>query len=626
MPFDNPLALGALASIIPLIILYLLRPKPLQIQIPSLMFLMDIKEEKKRFFTSITKLIKDPLFIIQLLVLILLALSAASPYFEKQSSLSGEHTVIVIDGSASMHTDGRFNDAIYRAEDYVSRKNSIILAQNMPVVVLENGGSSAAFEALSSLNPKVVEADISAAVSTGMRMLSQGGGRIVVISDFSNWAGDDPVNAKNLAESYGLQVEFALVGRSTSNNVGFIQGDITVIDGSYSYTGVVKNYNNARKTVNLDVVSADGSKKERSLNMPARSTQQFTVSNLKNGITEIRITESDGLMVDNIAYVSVPTASTKQILFISEKDRLPSYTAISLMPNVRTELRQRVPSELSGYNVVVIANKQNPLSSNEISTLRNFIRGGGEVIFIASEALSADNAGTNLQELLPVRTGNVVIADRGVTLRILQETRLTDDIKPIEREVAVNKYLEANPRIGATTLVNTTNGIPMLVYGTVGEGTVVYIGMNDAMGGDAWNNFHNLPEYPVFWFRLAGWLAGTGSISDYNLRTGAVSVLASMQEIQTPSSIMTVNRVHYNEVGAYSVAGKTIAANLYNDKESDTTNIGQEVIDRTKVKDSPRIVRATTYTAKHYLDTYMIAIVLILVILELLIIKKRGEL
>ncbi|HML26822.1 MAG TPA: BatA domain-containing protein, partial [Methanomethylovorans sp.] len=63
MAFETPLALLALASVIPLIILYLLRPKPLMVRIPSVMFLMQV-EEKKRFFTSITKLIKDPLFLI----------------------------------------------------------------------------------------------------------------------------------------------------------------------------------------------------------------------------------------------------------------------------------------------------------------------------------------------------------------------------------------------------------------------------------------------------------------------------------------------------------------------------------------------------------------------------------
>ncbi|MDK2911989.1 MAG: hypothetical protein PWR29_946 [Methanolobus sp.] len=624
MPFETPLALIALTSVIPLILLYLLRPKPLQVIVPSLMFLMNIREEKKRFYTSITKLIKDPLFLIQLLVLILLALAAAAPFIETQESLSGEHTVIIIDASASMQTDNRFSDALSKAGDYVSKKNTIILAENVPVTVLADGGSSAADETLNTLEPKAVVSDISAAVSAGMRTLSQEGGRIVVISDFSYWDGDDPVNAKNLAESYGLQVEYVLVGSSTGNNVGIIQGEVSAVDGSYTYTGIVKNYNNGRQSVRLDIVNEDGSSQQVTLNVAARSTQQFKVTDLKTGITEVRIAAADSLMVDNVAYISVPPSSSKQMLVVSDTGKLPSHTALSLMPNVRTNLLEGVPSDLSRYSVVVIATKQRALASNEISTLNSFIRSGGEVVFIASDALASDKAGTDLQELLPVRTGDVVSADRGVTLRVLQDTRLSEDIQ--FNEVAVYEYLNATARRDTTTLVSTTAGTPMLVYGTLGDGTVVYLGLNDAMGEDVWNNFHNLPEYPVFWFKLAGWLGGTGSITDYNLKTGSVSALAREQEIQTPSGLETTSRVLYDEAGVYTVAGKRVAVNLYNDRESDTTLTGQELIDRSKAKDSPGIVRASSYTAKNYLDTYMIIIVSLLVLLELLIIRKRGEL
>jgi hypothetical protein len=49
-------------------------------------------------------------------------------------------------------------------------------------------------------------------------------------------------------------------------------------------------------------------------------------------------------------------------------------------------------------------------------------------------------------------------------------------------------------------------------------------------------------------------------------------------------------------------------------------------MERASSKDEPSVVRATTYESKNYLDTIMIALVLLLVILELYIIKKRGEL
>ncbi|WP_407282399.1 BatA and WFA domain-containing protein [Methanolobus sp. WCC1] len=624
MPFDNPVALAALASVIPLIILYLLRPKPLQVQIPSLMFLMDIKEEKKRFYTSISKLVKDPLFFIQLFVLILLALAAASPYFESQEALSGDHTVLIIDGSASMQTDNRFSDAISKAEDYVSKTNTVILAESTPVTIIEEANAQATYDALESMKAQATVADMSSAISAAMRILSDQGGNIVVVSDFASWNGDDPVNSMKLAESYGLNVQFLLVGRD-ADNIGIIQGTIEVEDGKYNYNGVIKNYQNSRQTVDVEIENLDSGKtSSTSLAIPARSTKQLRLTNLGTGITEVRILDDDSLAADNTAYISIPKISDRQLLFVTDVDDLPSKIALSLIPTITVKELEGVPDDLSDYSIIVIANKERALASNEIPLLSTYLNAGGKVVFIASEALSSENAKTELVELLPIMPESVEDTDNGVTLEVVQDTRLSEDIK--YDEVAMYKYLNVTERIESTTLVATEDDVPMLVYGPVGDGTSVYLGINDIAGEDAWNNFHNLPEYPVFWSKLAGWLGGTGSVQDYNLKTGTVSALAKEQEIQTPSTTDTVSRVLYDEVGVYQVAGKEIAVNLYTDKESDTTLEGDDVIERSQADDEPGIVRESSYTAKNYLDTYMIIIVFALVILELLVIRKRGEL
>ncbi|ETA69204.1 N-terminal double-transmembrane domain-containing protein [Methanolobus tindarius DSM 2278] len=624
MPFDNPVALAALASVIPLIILYLLRPKPLQVQIPSLMFLMDIKEEKKRFYTSISKLVKDPLFFIQLFVLILLALAAASPYFESQEALSGDHTVLIIDGSASMQTDNRFSDAISKAEDYVSKTNTVILAESTPVTIIEEANAQATYDALESMQAQATVAYMSSAISAAMRILSDQGGNIVVVSDFASWNGDDPVNSMKLAESYGLNVQFLLVGRE-ADNIGIIQGTIEVEDGKYNYNGVIKNYQNSRQTIDVEIENLDSGKtSSTSLAIPARSTKQLRLTNLGTGITEVRILDDDSLAADNTAYISIPKISDRQLLFVTDVDDLPSKIALSLIPTITVKELEGVPGDLSDYSIIVIANKERALASNEISLLSTYLNAGGKVVFIASEALSSENAKTELVELLPVMPESVEDTDGGVTLEVVQDTRLSENIK--YDEVAMYKYLNVTERIESTTLVATEDDVPMLVYGPVGDGTSVYLGINDIAGEDAWNNFHNLPEYPVFWSKLAGWLGGTGSVQDYNLKTGTVSALAKEQEIQTPSTTDTVSRVLYDEVGVYQVAGKEIAVNLYTDKESDTTLEGDDVIERSQADDEPGIVRESSYTAKNYLDTYMIIIVFALVILELLVIRKRGEL
>ncbi len=624
MAFETPLALLALASVIPLIILYLLRPKPLMVRIPSVMFLMQV-EEKKRFFTSITKLIKDPLFLIQLLVLILLALAAAAPYIITNEPLSDEHTVLVMDMSASMQTGNRFQEAIAKAEEYVSKKNSIVLAHNIPVTLLEGQDATTTQAALSSLKPGATVADISAAMGTGMRMLSQGGGRLIVISDLTNWEGEDPVSAKNLAESYGLKVEFVQIG-NTADNIGIIQGRLETTQSGYTYNCVLKNYGSSDQNVPVEITTTDGESVTKNIDLPvkAKSTQQFVLTNMSTGITTIKINRDDSLPADDTAYVSVPRVSNKRVLFVSDQSLLPSMTSVSLMPGIQTTLATGVPQDLARFSVVVVAKANQSLSSGEISLLSSYINGGGKVIFIASDGLAAQGADLELQKLLPVRTSNITETQRGLQMKVNQSTRLTDDLAL--DEIAVYKYLNATPRLGSTSLVVADKGIPMLAFAAVGEGTVVYVGFSDQLGEGAWNNFHNLPDFPVFWFKLVGWLGGSGDISEYNLKTGAVSTLAKEQQITTPDGTEITKRVLYSSAGLYEVAGRTIAVNLYNDKESDTTIDAADVMERASSKDEPAVVRATTYESKNYLDTIMIALVLLLVILELYIIKKRGEL
>src|SRR5574341_919749 len=121
--FANQAGLYALLSIIPLIIIYLLRPRPLKIKIPSLMFLM------------------DPLFLIQLLVLTLVSLAVAAPFIMADEEAGGGHTVIILDASASMQADGRFEKAVAEAGKFLSSKNTIILAESVPVAVMKEAPS-----------------------------------------------------------------------------------------------------------------------------------------------------------------------------------------------------------------------------------------------------------------------------------------------------------------------------------------------------------------------------------------------------------------------------------------------------------------------------------------------------
>lgn len=620
MAFENPFALLALLSIIPLIILYLLKPKPLEIKIPSIMFLMQSEEDKKRFFTSIRKLIKDPLFLIQLLVLILLAFAAAAPYIITYSTISDEHTVIVMDSSASMQANGRFEEAVKKANEYVSKSNSVVLAYNTPVVFTDSDGSQNTKDTLNSLKPGSTTADLAAAIDTGTRLLAAGGGRIIVLSDFASWDGEDPTSAKNLAESQGIKVEFVQVGKSI-DNVGIIRGQLQPTSGGYNYNCIIKNYGNSALNIPITINTGNNTYNTQ-LSINGKLTQEFVVNNISRGLTTIKINRDDSLITDNTAYISVPFISERNVLFISDQNILPSMTATALIPGIKTSLSSGIPVDVSKYNVIVISNITHPLNSDETTILNNYVNNGGKVVFIASNSLIYVN--TDIQQLLPVQYMNLTQTRMGVKFKANQRTLLTDDINL--DEIAVYRYIEAKAKLSATNLITTEKGTPLLSYNTIGKGTVVYVGFADYVGENAWTNFHNTPTYPVFWFKLIGWLGGSGDIEEYNLNTGATYTLATEQSVSTPSGIQHTNKVSFTDAGIYKVAGKDIAANLYNDKESDTTLDGTDVMQRSSFNNKKPSLISRDYEIRNSIDIWLIVIGILLLLVELYIIRKRGEL
>jgi len=625
MPFETPLALAALLSVIPLIVIYMLRPKPKVLSIPSLMFVLKLEKERKRVYASLTKIVQDPLFLVQLLMLILLFIAAAGYYYTSQEPLSGEHTVLVLDTSASMQVESRFADAVGIADGYVSKKNSIILASDTPLLALESGGASAAKDILYQVKPGAGTADLSAAITTGMRLLSREGGRIIVVSDFTNSKGDDPVASKSLAESYGIKVNFVKVGKP-ADNIGIINGWIEATDGNYGYTGVIKNYRDHNESVEVDTgrAASGNSSTSFSLDVPAGGTNQFTLGNLGPGITTVQLNVKDSLPFDNQAYISIPDASEQRILYVTDNGKLPSKTALSLLPNSNLSVLKSVPADLNNYSLVVLAEKETPIANDSVGRIENYVRNGGNAIFIASGALTPEKTEVNLIKILPVKPLEVANEENGLEIKEVQQSSITRDIK-ID-EISVRKYLNATERTGSTTLVALKNGVPLLSYWQVGRGTVFYMGLNDEFGNETWNNFHNLPEYPVFWIKLVQWVGGTGDISEYNLKTGTLTSLSKTEEIRTPSKTFTSNRVIFDEAGIYEISGKKIAANLYSDRESNATVDAFELIQRAVVEDKSKLVRADSYTAKKDITNYLIGIMFLLILLELLIVRQRGEL
>jgi len=609
LQFANQIGLYALLSIIPLIIIYLLRPRPLKIRIPSLMFLMDI--EKKKRLNIFRKFFKDPLFLIQLFVLILASLAIAEPFIIANEELGGGHTVLVLDASASMQADGRFERAVVEANKFLSSKNTVILAENVPVMAVKEVPAGSASDTMKKLKAKATTADISGAMLLGRRMLPEGG-RMVVVSDFASWTGEDPAVSKRLAEANGINVEFVTVTGRT-DNIGIVGG---WFEGS-DYRVVIHNFNKATQTVKLDAATDGTAKLTANLNVKAESNEYFTISNLGAGETKISIDSNDALPVDNSAYVIIPVSITKDILYVTNNTKVPSIIALNLVPfaTVRKMDSGKIPA-LSTYPIVMVSGSLSPEGEKSIS---DHVKAGKNAVIIASPELSN-------MDMLPVELGEV---SGETSLNVVRGSRMTEDIG-IDK-IKVKKHFKATLKRGAVTLLEGGDKSPMLAYWKYGTGIVIYSGIADPVGDNIfdplntkiWNDFHALPEYPLFWKQMLEWITGSLDVSEYNAKTGQYIKLAARETVKTPSENITTDLLLLDEVGIYGLPDKEVAVNLYDEKESNLAGGGINVLpsETKEISYNTQIIRAPKY-----FDIYLIMIAIILVILELYYLRWRGEL
>ncbi|MDL5503738.1 MAG: hypothetical protein QSU88_11030, partial [Candidatus Methanoperedens sp.] len=71
----------------------------------------------------------------------------------------------------------------------------------------------------------------------------------------------------------------------------------------------------------------------------------------------------------------------------------------------------------------------------------------------------------------------------------------------------------------------------------------------DPLNTQIWNDFHALPEYPLFWKQMLEWITGSLDVSEYNAKTGQYIRLPARETVKTPSESVTTELLLLDEVG-----------------------------------------------------------------------------
>ena len=647
--FDNPFGWYAFSGLAALVLMYMIRPKMIDVKIPSLMFLMKQKGTREKS-TFLKKFTTNVLFFLQFLLIALLAAAALSPLITTTYDSTAENTVLVLDVSASMQAKDdsqtttaqtRFDKALAAAKKYVRGTTSIILAEGVPLIVLDKGSESKAQEILSHLKPKETGTNLGDAMILANDLIggtgqSQLDGRVIVISDFIWTEGADPEVIKTMLESRGLVVDFINVaegaGKQTGRgNIGFVSLDV----GNVETTLGVKNYFDKDKDVVVEVTNEDSQNNPSKLfqkRILAKSLESIsfptmggiTIAKLKNAAGSDALS-GDAVEADNYLFISNPKKGGIKVLILSNKPSKFLKTAFEASGSVIvTEAEPPVIPRITpeAYDIVVF-NQVNPskILTGTVDDLRTFVQSGKSFIALYQEDLGM----LKLGELLPV-TLKESFGESPVAKAV--ENQFTKDVG----FGSVKKHYSAEADNATIVFATaTTSGSPLIALknyvpdGRSGAGTassasssgkIMYYGIDDLD-----SDFKNAPSYPIFWNGVLNFMVGIESLSNFNHKTGKVFAFDSELSIQTPHATITTSKLVIDNAGIYVVTDAKHAANLVDEKESDVYQTVDFSTTRAEQYTPKKVVKEKQVS----LELYLLIAAIAFLVLELLYSKYRGD-
>ncbi|WP_410764945.1 BatA domain-containing protein [Haloferax sp. DFSO60] len=590
----SPLGLLALLGIVPLVLLYLLRPDPIRRTLPTFQFLATAREQNVSN-PKFERLVRSLLLVLQLLAIVALAGTLATPYVLVPESETVSETVLVVDSSASMSvSDGgatRFERARSAARNEISGTTTIVAAGGTDDVLLRRGTPADARNTLDELSPTAAPGDLRTAISTAMAVAGEDA-RIVVLSDFAD---DSPwQDAVREARARGLVVELRQFAGGGSGNVG-------IIDRRFSGTNVTVSIKNYGTSATTRTVSLGGTTQEVELGAGDVTTATLPVP---AGGGELTLSPGDSFALDDRLYVAAPEDASVDVLVLTNDENEYLTAALSVIPQVTLTV-DNPPTTVSGtYDVIIYSNIDD----------ERFLRGNRE----AGQDLLADGGGVAIQaqEEMPNYDNLLLVSPQEMgsnpSLGSVTGHELT-------REITFpppNEYVVSNLTDGRA-LVTATDGSPLLAIAERDAGRLVYYGFLEDGSAFKYNY-----QYPVFWKRTVFYLAGRSTLTDLNQATGETLRINENQTIETPRGTATGPEVRLDAAGFYQVGDERFAASLLSEPESD---IVAEPIEQQEASDSAPVTVEERLVPDPLTEWAALG-ALGLVIVELGYLRRRGDL
>jgi hypothetical protein len=593
----NELGLYALLALIPFVIIYLIRPRPKKMNVPSLMFFLK-QSGAARVSSFLRNFVRDWLMLIQLLALLGLIFAVMSPFVFYDHDVTAQNTVIVIDASASAQVfeggSTRFSIAQSKAKDVLGSSNTIILAKEVPLIGIQDASAQEAAEYLSEIKPRDTGSRLGDAIILAGETLSGQEGRVIVLSDFINTAGQNPETAKLVLESKSLVVDFISTAQGGKDNVGFVDLLVTE-DSTIAY---VKNFADSEKTV---TISAGDFSKQLVL---APGTAEPVAFSTPPGITPVTLTPEDVFPLDNTLYISGPSDARTRILLITNNRSVFLENALRASPFVDVTVASPPIVPKDEYDVYVLHNlNAQDVLPGTLEDIKDRVDAGATLIVHAQE----DMASFDYRGLFPFTFHGFVPPGTIIVEQTAQFTKNVDF-------GSVNRAFNVSGP-STSTLVSVGDA-PLISTWSLGQGTAIYFGLLESE-----SDFRLSPMFPIFWNELLKSITGKQAIESLNFRTDKTLLLNNIERVTTPTGVVREAALLLEEVGTYKYDDVTIAANLLNEAESQI-NPGTSSGESSTAYE----LRPVKERRQYDLETVLLIAAMCILGLELLYIKVRGDL
>src|SRR5436190_19076345 len=347
MPFASPLALLGLLFVPAVVAMYLLRLRRTETVVPSTLLWQRLASDVEAN-APWQKLRRSLLFLVQLLLVVVIALLAARPFVERPAGLARD-LVLIVDTSASMSATDVPPDRLTAAKDAAKEalkdlpaggKVSVIEAgRTARIVATGTSDIGRVRGAIDSIKPSVSRGDLTDALALAQQLAVQSGDAEILVATDAALAVtpttrlDAPVRVLRVGDPKGSRNQ-AIVALAVRTAPSAVTRSVFVS---------VANLDLEYATRRLEIWGDDHLIESRTISVDAQQKADVLVDDVPADIRtiEVRLVAGEGddpderpdlLSADDKAWAVVPPQRTRNILLVGPGDPYLE-TALSYLPD-----------------------------------------------------------------------------------------------------------------------------------------------------------------------------------------------------------------------------------------------------------------------------------------------------